>query len=145
MTGYSFDTSTSLSVGVSPIYVGMSKTGNKLTLVQSVLIDGSQLTTSQPRFGRFILPKSIGDKIFELPNDQYGTFSASIAPVYKAGSYSSPTATMGIIGSISHDLGNNTAALFFGINGFSSPTFDMTKTYFVRFEITILLSDNLIQ
>lgn len=142
MSGYSFDITSGLTAGVTPIYVGVCKTGNKLTIVESLIIDASQLPTVQPRFGNIIIPKEIGEKIFILPNDQYGTFSGSIAPMYEVGSYSAPKYNVGIIGT-KQVYDTTKYKLFFGINGFNSASFDMTKQYFVRFEITILLSDNL--
>lgn len=144
MKGYLFDASSGLSAGIEPVYVGISKTGNKLTLVESLIIDATQLSTVQPRFGRILIPKEIGDKIYELPNDQYGTFSGSLVPMYQEGSYSAPKYNVGVIGAISHNWTSTKSALNFGINGFNSSSFDMTKRYFVRFEITILLSDNLV-
>ena len=143
MSGYSYDKNNYLSVGVTPVYVGMSKTGNKLTIVQSLLIDATLLENSQPRFGSIYIPKSIGDKIYEFPNDLYGTLSIQMVPVFESGNYGAPDYTLAVRGSVNHNYDANRARLIFGINQFKSPEIDMTKTYFLRFEITILLSDNL--
>lgn len=143
MSGYSFS-DTALAVGINPVYIGVCKNGNKLTLVYALEIDASELEVSQPRFGRILIPEEIGNKIYALPDDQYNTISGSLVPMYEKGSYSAPKYSVPIIGSIVRTgVGTGKNALIFGINGFASPTYDMTKTYFLRFEITFLLSENL--
>lgn len=138
MEGYSYVAPTDHD-DFTPIYVGMVKNGNKLTIVQSGILqwDGTTPTggiRTQRHLGTFNLPQSVMDKIFPLPQDQWNQVANIEVGLYEVGSYSSPAFTKrlsigkyGWLGTNLVDLGD----------------LDPTKQYYLRWELTLLLSDNL--
>lgn len=136
MSGYGFDNST-LSSGITPVYIGAVKTGNKLTLVWCVSFAKTASTPNNIRFGRITVPVSISQKIAVLPDDQYNRCALITCPIFDQDDYSTPSATK----YSAIEVSQNGGWLQAGINQVQDLTND--KTYYIRVEVTFLLSDSL--
>lgn len=137
MTGYSFSApSTTAGLSQHTIYAGVSKTGNKLTIVifQRITRTGT-VSTNYAGLGQFFLPSAVMDKLYPtiidggsyLDNKVLDLFS-SLSSIINAYAYVSKQAT------------------YLSFNMFKASQFaelELNKDYFFRYEATFLLSDNL--
>ena len=133
MSGYSFSKITSANFTASNWYVGVVKTGNKITFVVCCKLEMLN-SAGGIKLGNFIIPNTIGQKLIPvpLPNISYILGIEAIAG-YSAANVSVPlTARM--------DKDSN-SQLSFQIQGTNALT--VNTEYMIRGEFTFLLSDNL--
>ena len=133
MAGYSFAEYAGLDTAGTRVslYAGAVKNGNKLTLVYAYQFTPNEGATGSSYAGVFTIPNSIGNKI--IP------FSGSTVDVRQI------TATTGVYGAqiplTSYLVKTSGVNVIFAINGLGNLT--AGTTYYIRQELTILLSDNL--
>ena len=129
MSGYSADTFTAFT----PRYLGACKNGNKLTfaIAGALTTDESHPGGGAYQAGYFRIPTSIANKIIPYS----GTLVALNSVDMATNTYSVPTR-----GSYQITKDGNTFYFFFLSQGLSVST-----TYNVRFDITFLLSDSLVE
>ena len=135
MSGYSWTTDSSLPSGFSLLFVGAVKNGNKLTLSAFMSINVASASTGGLLIGSFNIPEVIGQKLVPFQFGEPGTPYLDIKNV--AGAYSGA------------DTVNVPCRLVKGTN--TRLDFYITKDnivaetdYFLRYEITFLLGENLI-
>ena len=135
MSGYSFSTALrSDKITYEDIYAGIVKNGNKLTLVLALNITRTE-AIAEFRVGAFSIPSAVANKLFpttiggvSLLNNITGVATASTAYNTKVD-----------FGAYVQKSGNSIAITI----GASANLVIGTK-YYIRFELTYLLSDNLI-
>ena len=132
MQGYSFE---KLLNDSSVVYAGIVKNGNKLTAVLAVNITPTQALT-YTYLGKFTLPLSVANKLYpttiasnELLEVKKGLFYDNEA------SFTSP---------IEETIYASKAYDGFYLQAYI-PNLQIGKTYYLRYEVTFLLSDNLAQ
>ena len=131
MSGYSFSSSSTDS-SVTLDYVGVVKTGNKITFVIAgkFEFDSTVVVGSYKQLGSFTIPSEIGAKIYpNMGSGRVGPTSVQIAV-----SVQSSETHMGFFAKYS----NSIFAPYFSAQSAIS-----AGTYYFRFEQTFLLSDNL--
>ena len=135
MSGYSFTKATDENVTYEYVYVGAVKNGNKLSIVVAVNITKGAGADAQISLGNIICPQAIMDKLYPtnvgaypfLDNDKLTIFSA----------FNSAVDVLAYI-----EKGTYPDKLVIRLGDTSNMVQD-TK-YFVRYEATFLLSDDLI-
>ena len=132
MSGYSFTKYAGFDTyGTSEaVYAGAVKTGNKLTLVYAYKFTPNENATGSAYTGRFMIPSAIMAKI-------YPAFSSIVDSRTVDAVISNYSRTQVICYVIRQD----TVSLYFGINEMQNLT--QGQTYYIRHEITLLLSDNM--
>ena len=139
MNGYSF-TKSSTDADIrydSYIYAGVVKNGNKLTLALGLNFTRLQDLTSykqNKKVGLFTLPVAVSNLLFPSYADVW--FGAVMAPIKcLASDTSSNTVALDIL------VGKTANAIDIDAMGLNDLT--VNKQYYLRFEITFLLSENL--
>lgn len=132
MTGYSFTKYAGFDTyGTSEtVYAGAVKTGNKLTLVFAYKFTPNENATGSAYTGRFIIPAAIMAKI-------YPAFSSIVDSRTVDAVISNYSREQVVCYVIKQD----STSLYFGINEMQNLT--QGQTYYIRHEITLLLSDSL--
>ena len=133
MEGYSFTPFTPPAGDtrvITPLYVGAVKTGNKLTLVLYVKFNKMTDNVTSSNMGYFVVPQAISNK---LVNNELGNI-ANFEVLAYSNSYTSKTLNAYI-----NKMGDG--SLNFGAYGLSS--INASTDYYLRYEVTFLLSDNL--
>lgn len=132
MTGYSFTPDSNLANnGLSLVYVGVVKNGNKLTFAIAGEFDSTVTPNASPYLGNFGIPSAVGSKLFPMTGafldikkglffKNYSTTNEKIFSMYK----------------------NSNSSLGLQLYGMTSG-FDGSSIYCFRFEVTFLLSENL--
>ena len=132
MSGYSFNTG-SLDTEATLDYVGVVKTGNKITFViaGSFTFASTASVGAYKNLGMFVIPADIGAKLYpNIPTDRIGP-----TPMMISSGVQSSQVHMGFISKYS----NTSIVVYF------SPQSSITAgTYYFRYEQTFLLSENLI-
>lgn len=135
MTGYSFNTPTNSMF--SNIYASIVKNGNKLTCVWAL-----DLTYDQANFppgttvglGSYIIPNAIGAKLYPSSVGGGDKLAMNVLQAFSS-PYTSPV-------SISAWVAKGSNAQFYAALNVPSGLVDGTK-YYLRYEATFLLSDNM--
>lgn len=134
MTGYEYYTEVQAGWTKELVYAGAVKNGNKLTLVAAVNVTKTDAgATGYCLLGNFVVPASVGSKLFPADIGGYGVLDLkyiSIAydlyDVIQAKVYTEkPSSTILAM----YLIGSDISAL--------------NKKYYIRYEATFLLSDNL--
>ena len=134
MEGYSFEQEDFIDKPITGeyLYVGACKNGNKLTLVISIKLNRNDTVSATFNIGKFIVPQEVYDKLYP----QYST-NLSIKKVnINANSWT------GVDLFFSANKENNKIRISVDNSGISSMT--VNTDYYARYEITFLLSDNLV-
>lgn len=138
MAGYSYYHSVQDGITLNPIYCGVVKNGNKLTLV----IFGKAQRTGDiannfAEFGVFIIPKTVADKIYPTPlgNQTNAVLSKTIQL------FSAPNSKIDCNVIVNKYLSSNQNKLQVYMYGMSNLALNTEYQY--RIEMTFLLSDNL--
>lgn len=136
MTGYSFILGTKENLTIDGVYAGAVKNGNKLTLVVAVDLTRTGTIADDINFGTFTLPQDIASKIYP---SLVGSFEFVDNKVINAWYNDSAFADLS---SFVRKNGNNLA---FWINvGPANDKLTLNTKAYYRYELTLLLSDNLI-
>ena len=117
------------------IYVGCCKNGNKITFVIFTKITNLGNIENNIRLGQFSIPASVGSKLYTTNIGGYAYLD------FRAVSAISDTESVQQIRAYIQKYSNYTIA--FGIKGQNA--FTANTPYYVRLEVTFLLSDNLAQ
>ena len=134
MSGYSFVQPSATGYTFEVVYAGVVKNGNKLTLVEAVKITkGALANDNNPAIGRFVVPADIANALY--PTNIGGD---NVLDVRQLNAY------------LNKD--NSVDARAYMTKSYTTEsmivnTYNMVQdsTYFVRYEVTFLLSDNLAQ
>lgn len=130
MPGYSFDKQTSTKGTITYTYASICKNGNKLTLVNAFTFNKNTGETGHVVTGRFMIPSSVTANIFP-------SFSSNTLDLRSALAFRDYTDIKTIIsGCTKYD--NYSVYSFIDISSLTAGV-----DYYIRQEITILLSDNL--
>lgn len=135
MSGYSFVAPTASNVEITHIYDSVVKNGNKITLVAFIKLNRtSEYTSNYLDICRFNIPQAVANKLY--PTNIGGVNVLDIKKIIACTSISS---TVDLTEYIQKSTG--LSQLIFGIYGVSDlvPGTD----YYIRCEVTFLLSDNL--
>lgn len=125
---------------ITSVYGGIVKNGNKLTIaIAFKVVKSSSATQSINTFYRIVLPKAIWDKLY--PTTIGGN---AILSTKKVSCFTTFTASVDAYMWTQKDSSTDTSGqLTLGFNSGNLNANDETE-YFVRYEETFLLSDNLI-
>jgi len=135
MTGYSFTNNEVANVTKTTIYAGAVKNGNKLTLVVFMKINlATEYTSDYLSLGQFNIPTEIGARIYPTRINNVDLLDArNLTAVISA------EANTTIRGYLAKGRG----IIYFETNDVKALAKE--TDYFIRYEITFLLSDNLAQ
>lgn len=132
MSGYSFTKATPTNVTLSYIYVGAVKTGNKLTLVCSVEITRTgDVTGGSFTVGSFSIPAEVGQKLYPTTSNWL-----KIDKIYAGKNYYEGI-DLPLLMIKNSDTG--ISAVAYNVNSLMV----LNQKYYLRYEATFLLSDNL--
>ena len=131
MAGYSVEFP-STNLEITPVYIGAVKNGNKLTFAIALKFKKINATSSET-FVYLNIPRVIGEKLFPFTIGSYDYLDLKDISLYTS---STPA------GTLSTQFRKRTnQQLSFGSNNISSLPLD--TEYFLRYEVTFLLSENL--
>ena len=135
MSGYSMAIASQSADLIDPIYWGICKNGNKLTIVcfQS-FTKGSDFSEANPDVLRITIPEEIGEKLYPFNLGANNILAEVKVPLYSG-------ADASVDKNFRLRKTSNTS-LFVDMRGATGLTTD--TTYYGRLEFTLLLSDNLI-
>ena len=133
MSGYSFAEYAGFSnKGVTePIYAGACKNGNKLTLVYAFNFTPNENASGSAYCARFYIPSSVMNKIYPAFN--------SIVSSQTIDAVIDNSTRVQIVG---YTIKQDNISLYFGLSKLENLTPNIK--YYIRLEVTFLLSDNLI-
>lgn len=133
MAGYSWATNPSLNAGITIIYAGCVKNGNKITFAVFMSINLDTASTSGEVIGTFSIPLEVANKIYPF---QFGGAGSNYVDVKKVAAASAGDSVIDVT---TRFIKNN-----------QNFTLNVLKTgllanveYFTRYEVTFLLNDNL--
>lgn len=136
MSGYAFSIGNSTGFTYEGIYAGAVKTGNKLTLVVAINITKTDADAITCELGRFTIPQSVYDKLFPT---QVGTYEfLDVRQQYCAINENSGAFACGYVEKV---IDNKVR---FSIDDVIGDKLTVNTKYYARYELTLLLSDNLI-
>ena len=135
MNGYSLDSTLSIEgLTIENVYTSASKNGNKLTLVSFLKLTRTANTTGYGYVTKFEIPTEVGAKLFPY---SLGSLGAVIEnKVIQA--FSDRTAYKDLILLVTKPYNSAIYFLVYNLNDL-----DLNVEYVARFEVTLLLSDNL--
>lgn len=132
MSGYSFEKTTApANVTLNYAFAGVVKNGNKITFVWALEYTRTDVSSGDMNLGTFNMPLSVLAKLYPVKNTWL-----SMDKVYVADDYNSGKDLTALVAKST--LYNNISAYIYGLN-----TLDLNKTYYIRYEKTFLLSENL--
>lgn len=136
MSGYSFaKASETANITREFVYAGIVKNGNKLTLVVALNITRTDtFSASNVKLGEFTLPSDVYDKLYPTQIGGYNFLDVKVISVFK--SHYSKVDLFGYI-----QKGSNPITIMIDSTNVSS--LELNTKYYVRYECTFLLSDNL--
>lgn len=134
MTGYTFNKNPSLTAGITPIFVGAVKNGNKFTVAFFMSINLASAATGAEQIGTLDIPTAVGTKLIPF---QYGGLGADYLDIKIA--LATNTGYSGIDVPFRTIKNTNQQLRFEIIRDNIVPNTE----YFLRYEVTLLLSDNL--
>ena len=135
MSGYSFASMEAPSnLTVEPIYSGIVKNGNKLTLVFA--FNMTRTDTVDSGFGfYYTVPQSVADKLYPTTIGGYDFLSVGEYGAWSSNSATKPLKAYSVKSGLSIAFGTNIA----DINELT-----LNTKYYCRIEVTFLLSDSLV-
>ena len=134
MSGYSFTQGTITGFTIDTAYAGVVKNGNKITFVQALsLTKTANDATTYGIIGQFATPEDILSKLYPLELDNVMLDFRKVFAIYDSSG-------SGV------DVGIKTRKTsggidFYALSGLYGMVVD--RTYYLRMEITFMLSDNL--
>lgn len=139
MEGYSFTPEQApANLTVDIVYAGIVKNGNKLTFVIASNITRTGTAGSQYiGFGTFGLPSDVSSKIY--PSTIDGINFVDVKRINALKTFIGNTEVVAYT-----QKNNDTGYLAVSMFSDYDTAFDIDTPYFVRYEVTILLSDNLV-
>ena len=132
MTGYSFTKKTISKANYNYIYVGCVKNGNKLTFVIFMTVEPTEAISGSEELGRFIIP-------VEIANNLYPYVISGYSILYQGGLQAFYTIGDKVDSYVRVAKEYSTNVVFNAYMGNMSANVE----YFVRCEVTFLLSENL--
>ena len=141
-SSYVFDKSSAISnLTKDYVYAGIVKTGNKITLaVGCKLTRTGTIGTQYLHIGNFVIPSDIASKIF--PVNIGGSNFVDVKDVALLYNLSTAKAGRAYAEKSSDGLGRNVIGINLNIDDINNEL-TLNAEYYFRYEITILLSDNL--
>ena len=134
MSGYGASLNTIAGLTIEKVYVGVVKNGNKITFVFAVNFTKTDAALSvQQKVGSFIIPSSIGDKLYESSVGLYEFLDNKVVPAWD--SYTSKVDIISYIDKVS-----STAI---DVYIFNVDDLVVNTKYYYRYEATFLLSDDI--
>lgn len=137
MSGYSFGGKTSTKATFEYIYAGVVKNGNKLTLALAMNITRTDDFTSGQPIGSFVVPNSVGNKLFTSLVGSYNLLGMINANISKDG-----IAIKNVVCQIQKPYANE-ILITLTSSGNLNTQFTINDKYYLRFEATFLLSNNM--
>ena len=134
MTGYEFTTPTEPNVLVEDIYASVVKNGNKLTFVLAMFVTKLESAVGSISFGAFKVPSAVSAKLYP--------FSLGGVPILAHGNVNASTSYYQAGINLPYWLQKGGQNVFFGAN---TAQLETNVKYYIRFEQTFTLSDNLAQ
>ena len=133
--GYTFTVGNRENFVYNPIYAGVSKTGNKLTIVLAINItkQTGESTNICP-LGSFTIPKAIGEKLQSTIVG--GSSVLETRAVLASRAIYNSTVVSGFVNK------DSDTKITLGVSNLAGMTADIV--YYMRYELTLLLSENLI-
>jgi len=131
MSGYSFVTQTSTKGTIEYIYAGIVKNGNKLTIALAFNFTKNEGATGGVVTGRFMIPSAIMSKIYTSLGSSVDVKNGTAFPNGYSGVQIFLTVTK-----------YDNFSLYFNIAEINALTAGVQ--YYIRHEVTILLSDSLL-
>lgn len=133
MTGYSFTPAGSIATnGITLGFVGVTKTGNKVTFAIAGIFDSTKSPSATVYIGNFTVPRAtVGDKLV--------TTYSNFLDVQELIIYATGLATVKKPAIFYKSYVNEVGLMIYNMNS----GFDGTSTYYFRYEVTFLLGDNL--
>lgn len=136
MSGYSFTSSPAIeNITKEDVYAGVVKNGNKLTIVCACNFTKSATTTGNQDFGAFVIPTAVLNKLIPA---QIGSYQYMDVRVIQGASSGWSTINMGVY------CQKTTTGVRLAIDSFGLSQMVADTKYYVRYELTFLLSDSLI-
>lgn len=137
MTNYSFDKQTlPVNFTLEYVYAGIVKNGNKLTAVIAMNITRTGTVPDATNVGRFNIPSAVSAKLFPV---QIGGYN--VLDMHKINASKDGINWTELLSRVYK--GNNEFSVF--LTATTLNALDINEKYYVRYEITFLLSDNLAQ
>lgn len=133
MTGYSFTKGSHPNFNYEFIYAGIVKNGNKLTCVVALNLTMNVVTTNNIVIGYFNMPSSVASKLYPTQIGQYNFLDVKEVPAYN-------DFNQNIMLKSYNQKAGNSSRLEVIVNNMEVGT-----KYYIRYEVTFLLSDNLAQ
>lgn len=134
MTGYSFAKQSPLGFTIDYVFASIVKNGNKLTAVIAANITRTDSVPDASNIGRFNIPAAVAAKLYPTYIGNYNVLDMHKVSVSKDG--------INFTDLLSRVYkGNNEFSVF--LTATTLNTLDLNEKYFLRYEITFLLSDNM--
>lgn len=133
MTGYSFIPQSPSDVEIENIYCGICKNGNKLTIVYAFNITAQSTYLGYKSLCQFGLPSSIGAKLVPVRIGSYDYVDFKVLKCAKT--------INSVVDATAYIAKNSNTNIQLSLN---LDNLEQLEKYYVRFEATFLLSDNLI-
>lgn len=131
MSGYSYQAATPVAEVTQVVtYIGAVKNGNKLTVVMAKTVERTDnVDAGFVTLGYINIPKAVGDKLYPVLGNWL-----SMQLIYCGSGYNTGVSLPGLC------IKNTDQQLRFNLYNINSLT--LNTTYYVRFEVTFLLSEN---
>lgn len=137
MAGYGFSYSTVYGYTFENVYVGAVKNGNKLTLICAFNITRTEDdVTGNPQVGSFVIPSSVGEKLFPAQVGNYTYLANKVVTAWKE------AWTAADVKAFYNKSGN--AGISLSLIGQDTAALTKNAKYYIRAEVTFLLSDSLV-
>lgn len=131
MSGYSFTKGSNANFTYDFIYAGIVKNGNKLTCVVALNLTMNIATTNNIVIGYFNMPSDVASKLYPTQIGTYAFLDVKEVPAYS-------DFNQNIMLKSYNQKSGNSSRLEVIVNNMEVGT-----KYYIRYEITFLLSDNL--
>ena len=137
MSGYRFTKATNTKATYEYIYAGVVKNGNKLTFAIAMNITRTDDFTSASSLGVFTIPSAVSSKLYPTSVGAYNLLSFQDVTITKDGINQKSVACQ--ISKSNVDIVTQLTN-----SGNLNTQFTLTEKYYVRVEMTFLLSDSLV-
>lgn len=136
MSGYSYTALTKTNVTMENIFCGAVKNGNKLTLVYALNVTRTDTVSGDTQIGYFTVPNDVASKLYPTTIGLYGGYlSASAINVFD-----SDVSYKTICG---YTTKISTNRVYLIVSAVEMNKLTANTKYYLRYEVTFLLSDNL--
>ena len=138
MSGYSFTKGTTNNLTITGVYAGVVKTGNKITFAVAVKLKRTDTISSTARLGYFTIPKAVFDKLYQTQVGLYEYLTVDEKSAWSSDS------TNKVIQIYSYKSGGSETKILLDMNETPLNELTLNTDYYLRYEFTLLLSENLI-